>query len=212
MLLLMAGFAGAGKTTLAKWVSEKLQELGIFDWDMLNKDHLKLERLEAGEGVEQAGREAFDELVAQIKRHVLIQKTSVIIDTSNENPFVFNNVTDILKQQEFYHIQPSLMVILCVANKETRTRRLKKRGSEFEPFVKDLPEILDDAELTRCFSHLLKNVPIKEQLFQPSDRVSVQEIENGLVINTMSPVEEYGEIVLAKIKAFLQREPPCAPS
>src|SRR6185437_795618 len=81
-LVLMAGFAGAGKTTLATWLHKK------FGWTILSKDQLKCARLAKGEEVNQAAEQAFEDLFLLIEKEVIKQGASVIVDTSNEKPFV----------------------------------------------------------------------------------------------------------------------------
>lgn len=169
-LVLMAGFAGAGKTTLAKRLSYWLH------WEVLNKDEFKRQRLAQGEEVESAGWNAFEDLFSQIKEKVIKQHQSVIIDTSNEKPFIFENVLEVLKTLERHQIKAQLKVILLVASKETRTKRLLKRGSVFAPYVLELPTILDDAELPERFKHL------------PADKI--------FIINTNPPLGSYDWKVL----------------
>lgn len=164
-LVLMAGFAGAGKTTLAKRLEYWL------GWEVLNKDEFKRQRLAQGEEVESAGWNAFEELFCQIKEKVIQQQKSVIIDTSNENPFIFEKVQEVLETLESRQIQAQFKVILCTATKETRTRRLLKRGSVFSPYVVELPAILDDSELPERFKHL------------PVDKV--------FIVNTNPPLGAY---------------------
>ena len=147
-LLLMAGFAGVGKTALAKKLNESLR------WKMLSKDDLKLRRLKNGEEIEQAGWNAFDELFELIEE-VIIKGESVIIDTSNEHPFIFEHIMQILETMEKHRIRVHLKVLLCFADEENRTRRLHERGSMFFPHVKELPTILDDSKLLPHFNHLL---------------------------------------------------------
>src|SRR5258708_34586248 len=84
-LLLMAGLAGTGKTELASVMSAKL------NWRILNRDKLKYALLEKGVEAEQAGWIAFEQLFTLIKE-ALLRGESVIIDTSNEKPFVFENI------------------------------------------------------------------------------------------------------------------------
>jgi predicted kinase len=149
MLLVMAGFAGAGKTTLANRLHDRLQ------WKMLSKDDLKLKRLDDGEEVEQAGWNAFNDLFELIEQKAIIDGESVIIDTSNDKPFIFDNINQILHQMEKHHIRARLKVLLCAADKETRTHRLDERGSMFFPHVKEPPTILEDAEFLTRFNHLI---------------------------------------------------------
>jgi deoxyadenosine/deoxycytidine kinase len=205
MLLLMAGFAGAGKTTLAEWLIKRLNKPEPYKWKILSKDQLQLNHLLLGEEVKQAGWNAFEDLFRHLKEEVLMQGKSVIIDTSNEHPFVLKNILQVMKQLEQHHIRPYLKVILCIANKETRTRRLRERGSEFEPFVKDLPDIVDDSELEKCFKHLLEGFPLPEHFNHSSDHISIVDIQKGLAINTTPPVDVYGKFVLEKLKSFANR-------
>lgn len=198
-LVLMAGFAGAGKTTLAKRLSYWL------GWEMLNKDDLKLQRLAQGtyieptdwdKFVEKAGWDAFEELLDLIEEKVVQKQQSIIIDTSNEKPFIFENVLQILEKVERIHIHARLQVVLCVANKETRTARLHRRRSVFEPYVHELPTILDDSELSERFKHLLDDSELPERFKRlPADDV--------LIVNTNPPLGTYDWKVL---RAITQRE------
>lgn len=174
-LILMAGFAGAGKTTLANRLSRRL------NLEILNKDILKLKRLAQGEKEDLAGWNAFEELMQQIEENVMQQRKSVIIDTSNEKPFIYENVQHIVEQLQDMQINAQLHIILCVLNKKARLHRLKKRGSVFAPYVQTLPTVRDDAELRDRFKHL------------PADKV--------IVINTLPPVQTCTRKVLKRLKA-----------
>lgn len=182
-LVLMAGFAGAGKTTLARWLSNQSH------WEILNKDDLKLERLAQGESVapaeweafvEQAGRQAFIDLLNLIEEKVMKGQQSVIIDTSNEKPLIFEDILAILKKVEALNIHAQLKIILCVASKETRTVRLQERGSVFAPHVRELPSIRDDSELSERFKHL--------------------PMEKTLTLDTNQPLEAYKQEALQFLK------------
>lgn len=176
-LVLMAGFAGAGKTTLAKRLGYWLH------WKILNKDELKLAHLAKGEREEQAGWHAFEELMQQIDELVIKQRKSVIVDTSNEWPFIFKNSQRAVDQlQAMQQINARIHVVLCKANKETRTERLQKRGSVFAPYVQKLPTILEDDELTDRFKHL------------PADKI--------LVVDTRPPLNTYDWKVLKCLNIF----------
>lgn len=208
MLLLMAGFAGAGKTTLAKWLIEQLDKSAASygsessKWKILSKDHLKLHHLRLGEEVKQAGWNAFEDLFKNLKEEVFEKRKSVIIDTSNEHPFVLDHIIQVMRQLEQHHIRPYLRVILCVANKETRANRLRERGSEFSPFVENLPEIVDDSELEDRFGHLLEGFPLPEHFKRFSENMPFVKIQRGLAINTTLQVEVYGEFVLKSLQSF----------
>src|SRR5215469_190267 len=84
MLLLMAGFAGAGKTTLADWLLPRLHEPEASKWEILKKDVLEIKHLAAGKKEELAAWDAFEELFELAEQKMLADKTSLIIDTNNE--------------------------------------------------------------------------------------------------------------------------------
>ncbi len=161
-LLLMAGFAGAGKTTLARLLHQE------FGWVVINKDELKLAHLASGDWqamdedaqrsfIEDAGRAAFNEML-ELTYEALLQRKSVIVDTSNEKPAIFDDLQLLLRRvsEGAYPCQPRLLIVLCMATREERTTRLQKRGSVFEPYVHELPSILDDTELPTRFQHLFQ--------------------------------------------------------
>lgn len=186
-LVLMAGFAGVGKTTLAQKLQARL------NWKVLNKDDFKLQRLSRGEAVEQAGWNAFIDLFALLEQEACQKGHSVIIDTSNEKPFIFSNILEVLAQMENHGIHTRLKVILCLADKAVRTQRLQARGSVFAPYVQELPTILDDDEFPVRFRHLFDDTGLPERfrhLFAP---------ENVFVVDTNPPVESYFSRVLHEI-------------
>ncbi len=96
-LLLMAGFAGAGKTTLAAKLKEEFLQCGDQSWEVLDKDLLKRKYLEEGQEVELAGWKAFEDLFNLIAQKAINNKKSVIIDTSNERPFIHENILTLLE-------------------------------------------------------------------------------------------------------------------
>jgi predicted kinase len=203
-LLLMAGFAGAGKTTLAKRLNESLQ------WKMLSKDDLKLKHLKRDEEVEQAGWNAFNDLFELIEQKTIIDGESVIIDTSNEKPFIFANIEQVMQQMESHHIRAHLKVLLCVADKETRTHRLHERGSMFFPYVKELPTILEDSELATCFNHLLKDAELPAHFsYLLKDAELLRHFNHILhkkkvyIVDTNPPLETYVKSVLDEVLSEL---------
>lgn len=192
LLLLMAGFAGAGKTTLARLLCEQ------FECAMINKDDLKLERLARGNWsamdeaartifIERAGWEAFEELL-RLTREALLEKKSVIIDTSNEKPAIFDDIMELLAllREGEYPVQPHLLIILCTATRETREQRLEQRGSVFKPYVHELPDVLDDSKLSERFSHLLQE-------------------KNLLYVDTELPLQIYANHVLDLVQTYLSQ-------
>lgn len=207
VLVLMAGFAGAGKTTLATWLHQK------FGWTILSKDQLKRTRLARGEEVGQAAEQAFEDLFMLIEEDVIKQGSSVIVDTSNEMPFVFNRILSVLEQITEERLRPHLKVVLCIANKETRTQRLYQRGSVFAPYVQDLPVIWDDSEILQLYHHLFSDDP---QLFEELQRLlnDSDELEHfkclpgakTFIVNTCLPLEIYSQLIGEDLKSYIKGE------
>jgi len=211
MLLLMAGFAGTGKTTLARWLFEKLRKSNS-EWEILIKDNFKRAHLAQKEDVESAGWHAFKDMFALLEREVLAKRKSCIIDTSNERTFVFDTIQTALKQPEHCHTQPyQVKVLLCIADREIRTRRLEQRGSEFKPFVQELPKVLADSSFEDCFKHLLDTPPLPEKFSHAPGELSVEYISKGLVINTTPVLETYGKLVLQKLELIPKQQADITP-
>jgi predicted kinase len=198
----MTGFAGAGKTDLARKLH---RELG---WKMLSKDDLKREHLAGGEAKEQAGWKAFEDLF-QLAEKTLMSGESAIIDTSNEKPFIFERIQEMLQNLASLHIHPCLLILFCLADKSTRSERLKKRGSVLAPYENELPAVLDDSELLPRFEHLfLHDFKALAQLRSLSDNPSELDHfiyfpgDEALIINTTPPLETYAEKIRKEIIDF----------
>lgn len=112
----MAGLFGARKTTLA---SKLGRDLG---WHVIDKDKLKERLLQQGMGDEQACFAAYNQSF-NAARDTLIKQQSVILDSAALHPFILDNAKEIV-----YNIENvQLKVILCVANRDLRNRRLRNR-------------------------------------------------------------------------------------
>jgi predicted ABC-type ATPase len=210
-LWLMAGFAGAGKTTLAQWLDKKLEEDNdLNEWKIVSRDALKLRRLEQGEQEEQAGYNAFEDMLRVVQKEVVKQGRMVVVDTSNERPFIVDTINKMLQSIEEQHgIHIQLKVILCVANEEIRAARLHRRGSMFAPHVQTLPDVLDDSQWVKRFHHLFASDPailveFEALLSNPTQWENWQEPVNlkhkVLIVNTNHPFDTYAPEVWAKFK------------
>jgi predicted kinase len=138
-LVLMAGLPGAGKTTLAYALRRRLR------WYLIDKDMLKDELSEAGLEDEKAGATAYN-LSFAIARNVLgTQRASVILDSAALHRFILDNAVDIVRSTD-----ARLKVILCVADRDLRNRRLRERPTG-TPLTVDPATI---ADYFQCFKHL----------------------------------------------------------
>lgn len=145
---MMAGLPGAGKRTLALELGRKLQ------WYVIDKDEQKVVLLKHGLDNEQAGILAY-ELSFQTIRNVLTkQRASVIFDTASLQTFILENVREIVHSVE----NAKLKVILCVADRDLRNRRLRDRPVQITSIRVDPATIFDYMDQ---FKHL------------PSDRLEL---------------------------------------
>jgi predicted ABC-type ATPase len=147
LLLFMAGFAGVGKTTLARWLNARLRQEQRNEWKLLNKDGFKINRLITGEEEKLAGWNAHEDLFKAIRDEVIEQGHSVIVDVSNEMPFIFETIIQMLNKhfaigKEKRPAPFDYMVYLCITNQKVRSRRLHERGSSFFPHIKRLPSMI----------------------------------------------------------------------
>jgi hypothetical protein len=209
----MAGFAGAGKTTLATWLYEKLLQHKGLEWRVLDKDNLKRNHLAEGEEPELAGWNAYEDLFDLLACEVVGKGVSAIIDTSNEKPFIHENISLMLKQMERDGTPARLKVILCLANQETRRVRVHERGSMFQPYVDELPLVLADSELWARFRHLSEDdLPLQSYLQRFSSDSEGEgpftclRSDHALIVNTNQPLDTYAPEVWDEIMNFLKEE------
>lgn len=196
-ILMMAGYAGSGKTTLAREIQART---GI---DFLSKDELKRENLAAGADPYLAGWEAHISLIEYVKRHCLCERKSLIIDCSNQLPFLLENILHALfclESEKRFSVH--LKTIFCVAPQEDRARRLARRGSVFAPYITSLPRVRRDEEILIDFAHLFAeqlevraqlDVILTNKLFQFETFSS--EYKNLLVVNTAFHTDVFPKIM-----------------
>ena len=116
-VLLMAGLPGTGKTTMANALGMDLS------WPVLHMDTIKYTMVNHGLGKEEAGRMAYEVILA-LTRDIICQKNqSLIMDSSARHPFVLRQVTQMTEEN-----QTSLKIILCVSEQRLRFRRLQERA------------------------------------------------------------------------------------
>lgn len=147
-LVLMAGLPGAGKTTIARDLGRELQ------WHVIDKDGHKEVLLKQGLDNEQAGMLAYELSFHTIRNVLTKQRASVIFDTASLHTFILENAKEIVRSVE--HAQ--LKVILCVADRDLRNRRLRDRPAQITTIRVDPATIFDYMEQ---FKHL------------PSDRLEL---------------------------------------
>jgi predicted kinase len=155
-LLLMAGLPGAGKTTLAGYLG---CDLG---WQVIDKDGRKQELMNQGVDDDTSGRRAYDLSFAEARETLSIKRTSVILDSAALHKFILASARDIVSNVE----DSRLKVILCVADRDLRNERLRKRPAQITAIRVDPASIID---YLQYFEHL------------PSDK---------LTLFTHIPVEE----------------------
>lgn len=116
-VVLMAGFPGSGKTTLACALE---RELG---WHVVDKDRYRVELLKKGMKEDDAAYAAYDLSFNEIRLALIEQQQSVIFDTAALYRFIIDTVREIVDSVE----GARLKVILCVVDRDVRNRRLRIR-------------------------------------------------------------------------------------
>jgi predicted kinase len=130
-LVLMAGPPGAGKSTLAIAVGEALR------WPVIDKDTLKSALLVVGISEEYAGPASYD-LLLEVGRDLLSQRFSVILDSPATRPVVVERATELARAAG-----ATLRIVLCLADRELRVRRLSARVARPSQWVVDASAIED---------------------------------------------------------------------
>jgi predicted kinase len=145
-LVLMAGLAGSGKTTLAKALGRKL------GWPVLSKDKYMTWLLNMHPGMtnDDAGWDAFELVLNEAEEFLALQRFSLILDSAVRRPFIVKRAINIARSAE-----ADLKIILCTSTSQIRETRLNERiaSGEHLPFMgnKKLLEIEDENE---HFKHL----------------------------------------------------------
>jgi tRNA uridine 5-carbamoylmethylation protein Kti12 len=140
-LVLMAGLPGAGKSTLSSALGRTL------NWYVIDKDKDKEVLMQQGMEEEHAGRAAYELAFETVRRLLIKQRASVILDSSSLYSFILENAQDIVRSVP--NVQ--LKVILCVAGKYLRDERLRNRPYQITRIRVDPATIIDYLQL---FNHL----------------------------------------------------------
>lgn len=204
-VILMAGYAGSGKSTFAHWM---VKQTSI---SMIAKDTIKLNLLDQGAPWDMAGWEAYIELLSFIKRYALEGGQSLIVDCSNEHQFVYQDVLHAVYCLHAYNAsRVSIKVVLCVTPRGVREARVNQRGSVFAPHWMDLPNVGRDEEMVQKFGHLFSE---EEQLERELDEIVSSEAKmrhfltfsrgNTLVVNTTEDYRQGDKWTWGQLQSFL---------
>src|SRR2546430_759565 len=118
ILVMMAGLPGVGKTTLAYALG---RELGyqIVDKDLYRQALI----MQMGLDQDQASKLAYELSFAQICTLLVQRQISAIFDTAALHRFILDRIMEIMSSND----KAILKVILCVADRDLRNERLRKR-------------------------------------------------------------------------------------
>jgi predicted kinase len=116
-LVLMAGFPGAGKTTLANRLGQRL------DWEVIDKDGMKEQFMLEGLSEEQAAWYAYEESFKKMSISLNIAKASIVFDSSSMREFVWDAAKEIA-----HNSGTDLKVVHCIVDNDIRIQRLQERN------------------------------------------------------------------------------------
>ena|SRR5947209_4647557 len=142
-LVLMAGFPGSGKTTLAAKLG---RELG---YPILDRDWLKVSFLKDGLDDERAGWFAYEATLAYAEHLLVKQGLSILLDCSAHRRFVINRIREITRIGDV-----ELKVLLCVVDSKIRSQRIKGRKEYNGLFSYHLVRMTSIEEDIQEFAHL----------------------------------------------------------
>ena len=145
-LVLMAGFPGAGKTTLARELGYNLQ------WPTIDKDVLKISLLNANRGVtpESAAWLAYDLFFTLASDLLVKQGLSIILDSAALRPFIIEKACELV-----YEANAEFRIIFCQAPYDVRIDRIRKRNEQFPKYqLYTHPTMFTEQDGLECFAHL----------------------------------------------------------
>jgi|SRR5450755_1913589 predicted kinase len=115
-LVLMAGFPGTGKTTLANRLSQRLH------WQVIDKDRIKEGFMREGLSNDDAAWYAYEKSLTRISISLTIAKASIILDSSAMRDFVWDAAKRLAHSSG-----ADLKVLHCMVDNDVRMWRLQKR-------------------------------------------------------------------------------------
>jgi predicted kinase len=158
IFLLFAGLPGVGKTTLSYELGRRLK------WHVIDKDALKKEFMDQGLENEAAGYIAYEQAFETAYHILTNEKRSVILDSAALQKFIVARALESISTIPYV----KLKVILCVADRDLRNERMRKRPSQITTVHVDPATIVHYFQI---FSHLPENTfilytnrPLKESL------------------------------------------------
>ena len=167
-LVMMAGLPGSGKSTIAKKLMQELKSKTDQKCFIAGKDG-HLQDLQSGiEDYWKAGYATYEQIFRFAKHMLSEQIDIVILDSAALESFVLKETNQLVS--ELQDVQ--LKIILCIADRNTRNKRIRERTPQITRIKVD-PFTLDD--YMRCFEHL------------PEDK---------LILNTQAPIEDCCDLAM----------------
>jgi predicted kinase len=156
--LLMAGLPGAGKSTLSGALGRDLQ------WYVIDKDKLKKAFLDQGLENEAAGYVTYEQAFETAFHMLSQEKRSVILDSAALQKFIAARAKEMVSAIPYVQLK----VILCLADRDLRNERLRKRPSQITTIRVDPATIADYFQIFRHLPEdtfvLYTNRPLEESL------------------------------------------------
>ncbi len=142
--VLMAGLRGSGKSTLADELRRALH------WHLIDKDKYKEEFKRCEPSDEAATKRAYSKSFEEARSKLTKDHISVILDSAVRDESTLKNAREII----LHHENIRLKVILCIADRELRLKRLRKRSSSSNDALIDGDEPATEEDYIAYYKHL----------------------------------------------------------